>query len=106
VTVVDATPVPARPRPAGHIRVYTDPAGAAELMRRLVGIRLFDAVLREEEGHWYVDVRDGDGVLRQIVDLVSAATDDGTIGFATLYADDRTRTFSADSRRRVALARE
>jgi hypothetical protein len=85
--------------------VYADPAGAAELMRRLVGVRLFDAVLREEAGHWYVDVRHGDGVLRQIVGLVSAATEDGTIGFATVCVEDRTCSFAPDSRRRPALAR-
>lgn len=104
MTVVDARPAPARPRPVGHIRVYADPAGAAELMGRLVGFRLFDAVLGEEEGHWYVDVRDGDGVLRQLVELVSAATEDGTIGFATLYVDDRAFTFAPGLRRPVARA--
>ena len=95
MSVVDASPlIQSRPAPSGQVRVYADPAGAADLMRRLVGIRVLDATLGEEEGHWYVDVRDGDGVLRQVIDLVSAATDLGTVGFATISVAGRTLTFA------------
>ena len=85
-----------RPGRSGHIRVYADAAGAAELMRELVGLRLSDAVLGEEGGHWYVDVQNDEGVLSQIVDLVATASEHGTIRYAMLCVDGRTFTFAPD----------
>ena len=84
MTTVEAT---------GHLRVYTDPAGAAELMRRLVGNARFEATLGEEDGHWFVDVRDVEGALRRVVDLVAEEAELGTVSFATVCAGGRTFTF-------------
>jgi hypothetical protein len=97
-------PIPARTPRSGHIRIYADPAGAAELMRHIVGARLCDALLAEEAGHWYVDVRDGEGVLREVVDLLSVAMKLGRIGYAMLCVDGRTFTFQPDPARRPAPA--
>jgi len=93
VSVVDAVRPGVGAERSGHLRIYADPAGAAELMRQLVGLRLFDALLGEEEGHWYVDVRDGDGVLSRLFDLVSSASGLGQVDYAILCAGERTLTF-------------
>jgi hypothetical protein len=45
-------------------------------------------------------VRDSDGVLRELVDLLAVAMELGQIGYAMLCVDGRTFTFQPDAARR------
>lgn len=75
------------------IRINAEPDEAARLMRSILSLHRFDAALNEEDGHCHIDVRNGDGVVGAIIDLVASAIDEEQLAFATVCIGKRTLSF-------------
>jgi hypothetical protein len=81
---------------AGVLRIYSDPAGAANVMREVVARpKLSAQLLEDENGRWQVVVQ-GEGaherVLTRVLDLVLRFVEEGRLEFATLEFAGRTVT--------------
>jgi hypothetical protein len=78
------------------LRIYSDPAGAAHVMREVVARPKLSAQLLEDgNGRWHVIVR-GEGaherVLARVLDLVLRFIDEGRLEFATVEFSGRSIT--------------
>jgi hypothetical protein len=78
------------------LRIHSDPAGAANVMREVVARPKLSAQLLEDgNGRWQVVVEGEDAherVLAQVLDLVLRFVDEGRLAFATLEFAGRSVT--------------
>jgi hypothetical protein len=81
---------------AGVLRIYSDPAGAANVMREVVARPKLSARLLEDgNGRWQVAVHGGDAherVLGLVLDIVHRFVEEGRLQFATLEFAGRSIT--------------
>ncbi len=78
------------PPETGDVRIHADTSETAWLMHEIVGLGRLDAALGEEDGHPYIDIRSGDGVVADVVDVVATAIAEHHVSFATLCIGKRT----------------
>jgi hypothetical protein len=75
------------------VRIHATPVEVTKLMRTIVARRRFDVSLNEEDGHSYIDVHAGEGVVGAIIDLVASAIDAEEISFATVCIGKNSLSF-------------
>ncbi len=77
---------------ANTVRIHSDAAGAAHLMRELVGIAAFQVSLIEEQGQWQVVVCAGAdlrGVVEDVIEVVRRCLAAGLAAFASVHVGAR-----------------
>ena len=82
-----------QPYQAGDIRIHADTSETAWLMHEIIGLGRLDAALGEEDGHPYIDIRNGDGVFARVVELVETAVAEEHVSFATVCVGKRALSF-------------
>ncbi len=78
----------------GEIRIFSDAAGASNVMREIVDLRMrnLDAALVEEGGHWHVDIRargETSELSQRILGLLARCIDERRMAFATICIGKR-----------------
>ncbi len=77
---------------ANTVRIHSDAAGAAHLMRELLGIGAFQVSLIEEQGQWQVVVRataDFRAAVQDVIQAVRRCLAAGLAAFASIHIGAR-----------------
>ncbi len=82
-----------QPDEPGDIRIHAETTETAWLMHEIIGLGRLDVALGEEDGHPYIDIRSGDGVMATVVELVETAVAEEHVSFATVCVGKRALSF-------------
>lgn len=92
VGIAEKVPLDLLSSAANTVRIHSDAAGAAHLMRELVGIAAFQVSLIEEQGQWQVVVRasaDFREAVENVIRIVRCCLAAGLVAFASVHIGAR-----------------